>query len=192
MTDIAAIFADHARVMAAAAHSLPDTVARIAFELHDCFERGNKLLACGNGGSASDAEHFVAELVGRYQDERRGLPAITLVAGSATITALSNDYGYERVFARQVEALARPGDVFLGISTSGKSANVVAAAQAARTIGCHVIAFTGAAAGPLAALADLTLAAPSGITARVQEVHSLCIHAICESVDGLVRGSRER
>jgi len=192
MTDIAAIFADHARVMAAAALSLPDTVARIACELHDCFERGNKLLACGNGGSASDAEHFVAELVGRYQDERRGLPAITLVAGSATITALSNDYGYERVFARQVEALARPGDVFLGISTSGKSANVVAAAQAARTIGCHVIAFTGAATGPLAAQADLTLAAPSAITARVQEVHSLCIHAICEAVDGLVRGSGVR
>jgi phosphoheptose isomerase len=192
MTDIAAIFADNARVMAAAALSLPATVTRIAFELHDCFERGNKLLACGNGGSASDAEHFVAELVGRYQDERRGLPAITLVAGSATITALSNDYGYERVFARQVEALARPGDVFLGISTSGKSANVVAAAQAARTIGCQVIAFTGAATGPLAALADLTLVAPSVTTARVQEVHALCIHAICEAVDGLVRGDAAR
>jgi D-sedoheptulose 7-phosphate isomerase len=188
MTDIAAIFADHARVMADAADRLPATVARVAVELHDCFARGNKLLACGNGGSAADAEHLVAELVGRYRDERRGLPALALVAGSATITALANDYGYERVFARQVEALAKSGDVFLGISTSGKSQNVVEAARVARSLGCRVVAFTGAAAGPLTSLADIVIAAPSATTARVQEVHALCIHAICESVDGLLRG----
>jgi D-sedoheptulose 7-phosphate isomerase len=188
MTDIAAIFEDHRRVMADAAVRLPETLARVALELHDCFARGNKLLACGNGGSAADAEHLVAELVGRYRDERRGLPAIALVAGSATVTALANDYGYERVFARQVEALARPGDVLFGISTSGKSPNVVEAARAARSLGCRVIAFTGAAAGPLAALADVVIAAPSATTARIQEVHALAIHAICESVDGLLRG----
>jgi phosphoheptose isomerase len=192
MTDIAAIFADHARVMADAAVRLPATVARVAAELHDCFARGNKLLACGNGGSAADAEHLVAELVGRYRDERRGLPAITLVAGSATITALANDYGYERVFARQVEALAKPGDFFVGISTSGRSPNVVEAARSARSLGCLVVAFTGAAEGALASLADIVIAAPSVTTARVQEVHALCIHAICESVDGLLRGEGVR
>ncbi|MEX2343650.1 MAG: SIS domain-containing protein [Steroidobacteraceae bacterium] len=101
-------FEEHARVMADAATVLPAILDRVAADLHACFARDNKLLACGNGGSASDAEHLVAELVGRYRDERRGLPAITLVSGSATVTALANDYGYERVFARQVEALARP------------------------------------------------------------------------------------
>jgi phosphoheptose isomerase len=192
MTDIAAIFADHARVMADAAVRLPATVARVAAELHDCFARGNKLLACGNGGSAADAEHLVAELVGRYRDERRGLPALALVAGSATVTALANDYGYERVFARQVEALANPNDVFFGISTSGKSPNVVEAARTARALGCRVVAFTGAAEGPLSLLADIVIAAPSLTTARIQEVHALCIHAICESVDGLLRGEDVR
>jgi D-sedoheptulose 7-phosphate isomerase len=192
MTDITAIFADHARVMADAADRLPGVVARVAVELHDCFARGNKLLACGNGGSAADAEHLVAELVGRYRDERRGLPALALVAGSATLTALSNDYGYERVFARQVEALARSGDMFFGISTSGRSPNVVEAARSARSLGCRVVAFTGAAEGPLAGLADIIVAAPSTTTARVQEVHALCIHAICESLDGLLRGEDVR
>lgn len=188
MTDIAAIFADHARVMQDAATRLPATVARVASELHACFERGNKLLACGNGGSAADAEHLVAELVGRYRDERRGLPALALVAGSATVTALANDYGYDRVFARQVEALAQPHDVFFGISTSGKSPNVVEAARTARSLGCRVVAFTGAAAGPLASLADIVIEAPSLTTARIQEVHALCIHAICESIDAMLRG----
>lgn len=192
MTDITTIFADHARVMADAADRLPGVVARVAVELHDCFARGNKLLACGNGGSAADAEHLVAELVGRYRDERRGLPALALVAGSATLTALSNDYGYERVFARQVEALARSGDMFFGISTSGRSPNVVEAARSARSLGCRVVAFTGAAEGPLAGLADIVVAAPSVTTARVQEVHALCIHAICESLDGLLRGEEVR
>jgi D-sedoheptulose 7-phosphate isomerase len=182
-------FEDHARVMADAAAVLPEILDRVAADLHACFTRGNKLLACGNGGSASDAEHLVAELVGRYRDERRGLPAITLVAGSATVTALANDYGYERVFARQVEALARPGDLLFAISTSGRSPNVVEAARAARNLGCAVTAFTGAAEGPLAAEADIVVAAPSITTARIQEVHALCIHVICESLDARLRAS---
>ncbi len=187
MKTITGSFEDHARVMADAATILPAILDRVAADLHDCFARGNKLLACGNGGSASDAEHFVAELVGRYRDDRRALPAITLVSASATITALANDYGYERVFARQVEALARPGDLLFAISTSGRSPNVVVAARAARSLGCVVVALTGAAEGPLAATADFLIAAPSTTTARIQEVHALCIHAICESLDARLR-----
>lgn len=175
--------------MADAATALPEILDRVAGDLHDCFARDSRLLACGNGGSASDAEHLVAELVGRYRDERRALPAIALVAGSATITALANDYGYEQVFARQVEAFARPGDMLFAISTSGKSPNVVEAARTARRLGCAVVAFTGAAGGPLAAAADIVIAAPSDITARIQEVHALCIHAICESLDARLRAS---
>jgi D-sedoheptulose 7-phosphate isomerase len=187
MKTITDSFAEHGRVMADAATTLPGILDRISAELHACFARGNKLLACGNGGSASDAEHLVAELVGRYRDERRALPAITLVSASATITAVANDYGYEAVFARQVEAFARPGDLLFAISTSGKSPNVVNAARAARGHGCAVAVLTGAAGGPLAALADFLIAAPSTTTARIQEVHSLCIHVICESLDARLR-----
>jgi phosphoheptose isomerase len=189
VTTIRNCFEDHAGVVADAAKVLPAVLERIAADLHACFARGNKLLACGNGGSASDAEHLVAELVGRYRDERRGLPAIALVSGPATVTALANDYGYERVFARQVEALARPGDLLFAISTSGRSANIVEAVRAARNLGCAVTAFTGAAGGPLAAEADIVVAAPSTASARIQEVHALCIHAICESLDALLRAS---
>lgn len=189
MMHIAATFEDHARVMTQAAAVLPAVLDEVVAELHDCFARGNKLLACGNGGSAADAEHLVAELVGRYREERRGLPALSLGAGSATVTALANDYGYERVFARQVEALALPGDLLFAISTSGRSPNIVTAAHSARARGCRVVCFTGAARGPLAAAADLVIAVPSTTTARVQEMHGLCIHAICESLDARLRNS---
>ena len=187
MTIVSAVFEDHARVMAAAAAALPAVIEQVATQLHDCFERGHTLLACGNGGSAADVEHLVAELVGRYCEERRGLPAVSLVSGPATVSALANDYGYERVFARQVEALARPGDLLFAISTSGRSPNVVAAARAMRALGGQVVAFTGAAGGPLAAEADVVITAPSTTTARIQEVHALCIHAICEALDAKLR-----
>jgi phosphoheptose isomerase len=192
MNSISAAFESHTRVVAEASAVLPDILERVCAELHDCFSRGNKLLTCGNGGSAADAEHFAAELVGRYRDERRALPVVTLVSGCATVTALANDYGYERVFARQVEALARPGDCLIAISTSGASANVVEASRTARRLGCRVVALTGAAAGPLAAEADVLVAVPSTTTARIQEVHELCLHAICESLDQRLRsGTRE-
>ena len=181
---VLATFQDHARVMAAAADGLAATLEQVASELHDCFARGNKLLACGNGGSASDAEHLVAELVGRFKDDRQALPALALSAGgTATLTAVANDYGYEAVFARQVEALARPGDLLFAISTSGNSPNVLAAVTAARARDCRIVGFTGAAGGRLAALTDILIAAPSSTTARIQEVHGVCIHAICESLD---------
>jgi phosphoheptose isomerase len=179
-------FRDHAKVMQEAASRLPATLEQIAVELHRCFGRGNKLLACGNGGSASDAEHLVAELVGRYRDERRALPAMALAGGMATITAVANDYGYETVFARQVEAVAQPGDLLFAISTSGNSRNVLSAVQAARARSCRVVGFTGESGGQLASQVDVLVAAPSKTTARIQEVHILCIHIICEALDRLL------
>jgi D-sedoheptulose 7-phosphate isomerase len=181
------IFADHAAVTARAALELPALLERIVAVLHVCLRGGGKVLACGNGGSAADAQHLVAELVGRFREERRALAAIALTADAATLTALGNDYGFERVFARQVEALARPGDVLIAISTSGNSPNVLQAAQSARTLGCTIIALTGAHGGQLAAHTDLLVKAPSTTVARIQEVHSLCIHVICETLDELIR-----
>jgi phosphoheptose isomerase len=176
-------FSEHARVMALASRALPPVISRVADTIHACLSGGHSILACGNGGSAADAEHFVAELVGRFRGERRGLSAVALTASGPTVTALSNDYGYDRVFARQVEALARAGDALLAISTSGNSANVIEAARAARARTCTVIALTGADGGHLAAHADIAILAPSTVVARVQEVHAFCIHAIVEALD---------
>lgn len=183
MTTIEHAFSEHARVMADASRALPPVISQAADLLHACLRRGNSILACGNGGSAADAEHFVAELVGRFRGERRALSAVALTAPGATLTALSNDYGYERVFARQVEGLARAGDVLLAISTSGNSANVIEAARAIRDRGGTIIALTGGAGGPLAAEADIVVRAPSTVVARIQEVHGFCIHAIVEALE---------
>jgi D-sedoheptulose 7-phosphate isomerase len=182
------VFVEHAAVVARAAQELPPVLERIANAVHDCLRGGGKILACGNGGSAADAQHLVAELVGRFAEERRALAAIALTADAATLTALSNDYGYERVFARQVEALARAGDLLFAISTSGNSANVVRAAQTARGLGCTVVALTGTGGGQLAAHADLLLQAPSKVVARIQEIHALCIHAVAATLDARIRG----
>lgn len=182
------VLAEHCAVAARAAQELPPLLERIAAAAHECLRGGCKILACGNGGSAAQAQHLVAELVGRFGAERRALPAIALTADSAILSALANDYGYERVFARQLEALARAGDVLFAISTSGNSANVVLAAQAARALGCKVVALTGAQGGRLAPHADLLLQAPSTVVARIQEIHALCVHAVIESLESLLRG----
>jgi len=181
------VFADHSAVAARAALELPAVLERVVGTMHECLRTGGKILACGNGGSATDAQHLVAELVGRFREERRALPAIALTADTAILTAVGNDYGYERVFARQVEALARAGDVLLAYSTSGNSPNVVQAAQTARRLGCLVVAFTGARGGELAGHADVLVKAPSNTVARVQEVHTLCSHAVCDALDALIR-----
>ncbi len=141
---------------------------------------GRKVLAFGNGGSAADAQHLTAELVGRFQKDRPGFAAVALTADTSLLTSLSNDYGFERVFARQVEALGAPGDVAVAISTSGQSPNVVAALKAARDRGLRTIALTGRDGGDAGRLAEIHVNVPESATARVQEVHITLIHALCE------------
>jgi len=186
---ISNVFTEHAKVAARAATELPEVLERVVKALDESLRGGHKVFACGNGGSAADAQHLVAELIGRFLHERRALAAIALTADAATLTAIGNDYGYERVFARQLEGLAQKGDLLFAISTSGNSPNVVQAAQVARSRGCVVVAMTGERDSKLAALADpgLLIRAPSTVTARIQEVHTLCIHAVADSLDTLLR-----
>jgi D-sedoheptulose 7-phosphate isomerase len=180
---IASSFAEHAAVLEAARGALEPALERTAAVLTQCLAHGGTVLACGNGGSAADAQHLVAELVGRFRAERRPLAAVALSANIATVTALANDYGFEQVFARQVAALGRRGDVLVAISTSGRSPNVLAAARIARSLELTVVALTGAGGGELKALAHHWLEAPSQVVARIQEIHGLCIHALCEALD---------
>ena len=186
---ISEVFADHSAVTARAALELPPLLERAVAAMHECLRAGGKILACGNGGSAADAQHLSAELVGRFREERQALPAIALTADTALLTALGNDYGYERVFARQVEGLAQRGDVLMAFSTSGNSPNVVQAARTARAMGCTVVGLTGAGGGELAQAADLLVRAPSSVVARIQEVHALCIHAIADSLDAQLQAA---
>jgi D-sedoheptulose 7-phosphate isomerase len=144
---------------------------------------GGRVLACGNGGSAADAQHFAAELVGRFERERAALAAIALTTDTSIMTAVANDYDFARVFARQVEALGRPGDVVLGISTSGGSANVMAAFEAARAGGLTTVALTGRDGGAVGAAADIHINVPAASTARVQEVHRTLLHAMCALIE---------
>ncbi len=143
----------------------------------------HKILLCGNGGSAADAQHIAAELVGRYEMERPGLPAIALTTDTSALTALSNDYGYQQVFARQVQALATNGDLLIALSTSGASDNVIEAAKAAKTLGCKIVGLTGGAGGLLASQCDIVVSVPSQRTSRIQEAHITVGHLWCEMVD---------
>ena len=149
----------------------------------EAFGRGAKVLIFGNGGSAADAQHFACELVGRFLRNRRALPAIALTPDTTTLTAIANDYGFDQVFVRQIEALGRPGDVAVAISTSGASANVLAGLQYARSRGLKTVAFTGGSGGPVGAAADVHVNVPHDLTPRVQEVHRALIHAVCDVVE---------
>lgn len=149
----------------------------------DAVKRGNKILLCGNGGSAGDAQHIATELVGRYEKERKGLPAIALTTDTSALTAIGNDYGFERIFSRQVEALAIEGDVLVGFSTSGNSPNIIAAIMEARRIGCQTIGLTGAKGKKLASLCDASVLVPSERTSRIQEAHITIGHLWCEMVE---------
>ena len=161
----------------------PRPVLDAAAAIVDALRRGGKLLLFGNGGSAADAQHVAAELVGRFTRERVALAAMALTTDTSVLTSVGNDYAFDRVFARQVEALGRPGDVALGISTSGASPNVVAALEAARALRMHTIALTGSDGGAAGRVAAIHLNVPSDVTARVQEVHRTLLHVICDIVE---------
>jgi len=174
---------DLSRLSAIVADSLEDRVEQAGRLVVDCIEAGGKVLACGNGGSAADAQHFVAELVGHMSMERASLPAISLATDPSVVTALANDYGYERLFARQVEGLGQPGDVLLAISTSGRSPNVLRAVETAHERELRTVALVGEGGDPLLTDCDVTIHIPSHNAQRVQEVHMAVLHAICHYVD---------
>jgi D-sedoheptulose 7-phosphate isomerase len=163
--------------------SLLDTIGAIAAAVRQSFGEGGKLLIAGNGGSAADAQHLAAELVGRFRRTRPGLPALALTANASALTAIANDFSYDEVFARQVEALCREADVVIGISTSGQAASVARGLQAARTRGARTWALTGSQGGIVAEVAESALLVPSDVTARIQEIHVTIIHAVSELVD---------
>jgi D-sedoheptulose 7-phosphate isomerase len=172
-----------------------DTAAAVedcARLIADTIHAGKKVLICGNGGSAADAQHIAAEFVGRYESERGAIPAVALTTDTSALTAISNDYGFERVFSRQVEALASEGDLLIAISTSGTSPNVIAAVMEARRQGCRVISMTGAKGKKLASLSDACVIVPSERTARIQEAHITIAHIWCEIVDARILGQAGR
>jgi D-sedoheptulose 7-phosphate isomerase len=163
--------------------ALLNTVTRVGQELAGTLERGGKIFFFGNGGSAADAQHLAAELVGRFEKERRALPAIALTANTSALTAIGNDYSYEAVFARQLEGLGSRGDVAVGISTSGKSPSVLSALRIARKMGITAVGMTGQCSPDMAELVDYCICVPSKRTARVQEAHILIGHILCEIIE---------
>ena len=184
-------FADSAQLKQDAAALLAPAIARAAAVMTTALLADGKILACGNGGSAADAQHFAAEMVGRFERERPELPAISLVTDTSILTAVANDYAFDQVFAKQVRALGARGDVLLAISTSGNSPSVVAAVKAAREREMRVIALTGRSGGAIAQMLaddDVSLCVPHERTARIQEVHLLIIHCICDAIDATLLG----
>jgi len=184
-------FNDSAELKLAAVDTLASPIARAAAMMTECLLADGKLLACGNGGSAADAQHFAAEMVGRFERERPELPAIALTTDTSIMTAVANDYDFGQVFSRQVRALGRSGDVLLAISTSGNSGNVCAAIAAAHEREMRVVALTGKGGGRIGELlgpGDVHICVPHSVTARIQEVHILAIHCICDAVDASLLG----
>jgi D-sedoheptulose 7-phosphate isomerase len=184
-------FTDSAQLKLAAVDTLAPQIARAAALMTECLLGDGKILACGNGGSASDAQHFSAEMVGRFERERPELPAISLATDTSILTAIANDYDYAQVFAKQVRALGGAGDVLLAISTSGNSSNVVAAVDAAHERGMRVVALTGKGGGRMGELLtadDVHICVPHTVTARIQETHILSIHCICDVIDANLLG----
>ena len=187
-------FFDSADLIYASAEVLSKPIADAVDALMGCITAGGKVLVCGNGGSASDSQHFAAEFVGRFERERPGLAALALTTDTAILTAVGNDYDFTSIFSKQVQALGTPGDVLIAISTSGNSANVLAAVEAAHAKDMTVIALTGRAGGKLAALlmdTDVHICVPHDRTARIQEVHGLALHCLCDAVDQQLLGDQE-
>jgi D-sedoheptulose 7-phosphate isomerase len=191
---IRAHFTASAQLKLDAVDALAPEIARAATLLTECLLADGKILACGNGGSAGDAQHFAAEMVGRFERERPELPAISLSTDTSILTAVANDYSFEQVFAKQVRALGSERDVLLAISTSGNSGNVIAAIDAARERGMRVVALTGKGGGRIGAMlaeGDSHLCVPHDRTARIQEVHLLMIHCLCDAIDNALLGDEE-
>jgi D-sedoheptulose 7-phosphate isomerase len=187
-------FIDSADLKYQAAQQMSKPIAEAVQALMTCVTNGGKVLACGNGGSAADCQHFAAEFVGRFERERPELAAIALSTDSSILTAIANDYHFDQIYAKQVRALGQPGDVLLAISTSGNSANVIAAIEAAHQREMTVVALTGKGGGRTGAMlreTDVHLCVPHDRTARIQEVHLLTIHCLCDGVDTLLLGSQE-
>ncbi|MGH8691951.1 MAG: phosphoheptose isomerase [Burkholderiales bacterium] len=185
----AAHFAESANLKLAASQTLAAPLARGAGLFAETLRAGGKILSCGNGGSAADAQHFAAELVNRFEMERPPLAAIALSTDTSSLTSIANDYAYQQVFSKPLRALGRRGDALLALSTSGNSANVVDAIHAAHELGVRVVALTGNGGGKMAALLrddDVHLCVPHRSTARIQEVHLLCLHCLCDGIDTLL------
>lgn len=183
---VASSLNQHLSVFQDVAATLSNSIKECADVILETVRSGNKILICGNGGSAADAQHIAAELTGRYEVERKALPAIALTTDTSALTAISNDYTFDRVFSRQVEALAVKGDCLIAISTSGNSPNVIAAVMEARNRGCRVVGLTGAKGKKLASLSDACIMVPTERTARIQEVHITVAHIWCELVDEML------
>jgi len=176
-------FEEHLKTSQATFESIGHSVEVAAKLCIDCLKNGNKILLFGNGGSAADAQHIAAELVGRYKTERKGLAAIALTTDTSALTAIGNDYGCDCVFDRQVEALANTGDVAIGISTGGSSANVTSALKLAKDLDCKTIGFSGRGGGEMNELCDINIVVPAQDTARIQEMHIVIGHTICHLID---------
>ena len=182
---------EHLAVAGRMSALLPQVEA-VAQAICRSLEAGGRVYAFGNGGSAADAQHFTAELVGRYRRERRPLPAVALTTDPSAVTCIGNDYAFADLFARQVEGLVRPGDAVVGITTSGNSENVLRGLEAARRLGAVTVALTGGTGGRVRPLADHALVVPSATTARIQEMHILMIHMICERIDDWALAGRQQ
>jgi D-sedoheptulose 7-phosphate isomerase len=186
---IATHFAESANLKLAAAPVLTAPLARAAVLMVDTLRAGGKIMSCGNGGSAADAQHFAAELVNRFERERPPLAAVALSTDTSSLTSIANDYAYQQVFSKPLRAIGRRGDALLAISTSGNSANVLEAVHAAHELGVRVVALTGNTGGKIAAALkpeDAHLCVPHRSTARIQEVHLLCLHCLCDAIDTLL------
>jgi D-sedoheptulose 7-phosphate isomerase len=174
---------DHQQLIQEVIDSLSGDIAKACEMMVSTLKSGNKVLLAGNGGSAADAQHIAAELSGRFVKERKALPGIALTTDTSALTSIANDYGYEHVFSRQVQALANPGDLFIGISTSGNSQGILNALEAARKLQCKTLGLSGRNGGKMAGLCDLNIIVPSDVTARIQEMHILIGHILCKAVD---------
>lgn len=190
---VAAQFAESANLKLSASQPLSAPIVRAGVLLADALRKGGKVLACGNGGSAADSQHFAAELINRFEMERAPLAALALTTDTSNLTSIANDYAYEQVFAKQLKALGRRGDVLLALTTSGNSANVLEAVRTAHDVGVQVVGLTGNGGGKMAALLgadDVHICVPHKRTARIQEVHLLVLHCLCDAIDYQLFGAK--